>query len=67
MKKFYISDKERKIAGVCGGLAEYLDIDVTFVRLFFVIGAFFGGLTILIYIVLWIVAPKRPKDKKESV
>jgi phage shock protein C len=67
VKKFYLSDKEKKIAGVCGGFAEYFDIDVTFVRLLFVIGALFGGLTILIYIILWIVAPKQPKDKKESV
>jgi phage shock protein C len=67
VKKFCLSNKEKKIAGVCGGLAEYFDIDVTFVRLLFVIGAFFGGLAILIYVVLWLVAPRRPKDKKEPV
>ena len=64
MKKFYLSDKEKKIGGVCGGLAEYFDADVTFVRLLFVLCALFGGITIAIYLILWIVAPRRPKDKK---
>lgn len=59
MKKFYLSNKEKKMGGVCAGLAEYFDVDVTFVRLLFVIGAFFGGLTILVYLILWIVAPRR--------
>ena len=62
MKKFYLSGTEKKIWGVCGGLAEYFKIDSTFVRLMFVVLALFGGLTVLIYIVLWIVAPRRPKD-----
>ena len=67
MKKFYLSDKEKRIGGVCAGVAEYFNIDVTFVRLLFVIGAFFGGLAILVYIVLWIVAPRHPNGKKEQV
>lgn len=61
MKKFYLSDTEKKIGGVCGGLAEYFNLDVTFVRLLFVIGALFAGLTIIIYLTLWIIAPRHPK------
>lgn len=65
MKKFYLSSSDRKIGGVCGGIAEYFNFDPTFVRLVFVLLALLGGLTILIYIVLWIVAPRRArKDEK---
>jgi len=64
MKKFYLSDTEKKIGGVCGGIAEYFNLDVTFVRLIFVLCAIFGGLTIFAYLVLWIIAPRRPKDAK---
>lgn len=62
MKKFYLSTTDKKIGGVCGGIAEYFSVDSTFVRLLFVLFFLFGGLTLLIYIVLWIIAPKRPKD-----
>ena len=61
MKKFYLSESEKKIGGVCGGIAEYFTLDVTFVRLLFVLLALIGGLTIFIYLVLWIIAPRRPK------
>ena len=63
MKKFYLSSTEKKIGGVCGGLAEYFNIDVTFVRLLFVLFALFGGLTFFTYLVLWIIAPRRPKGE----
>ena len=63
MKKLYLSDKDRKIGGVCGGLAEYFGVDSTFVRLIFALLAIVGGLTVFIYIVLWIVAPRKPKNK----
>lgn len=63
MKKFYLSNTEKKIGGVCGGISELFNIDVTFVRLLFVLGALFAGLTIVIYLVLWIVAPRKPKQE----
>jgi len=50
------SETNRVIAGVCGGIAEYLAIDATLVRLVFVIAAF-GGIGILVYIVLLILMP----------
>jgi len=60
MKKLYRSTTDRKIAGVCGGLAEYFGIDVTIIR---VIGIFLllpGGFPGLIpYVILWVVVPKR--------
>lgn len=66
MKKFYLSDTERKIGGVCGGIAEYFDIDPTFVRLLFVLGMLLGGFTFITYLVLWIISPRRPSLKQDA-
>jgi len=46
------------IAGVCGGLAKYFDIDPTIVRVLFVVSIFIGGGGIVAYIILWIVVPE---------
>jgi len=51
------SRANRVIAGVCGGLGEYLDIDATFVRVAMVALAFVGGIGILVYIVLLVLMP----------
>ena len=58
MKRLYRSPDERKIAGVCGGLGEFLDIDPVFFRALFVVLAFIAGLGILLYIALWLVMPE---------
>lgn len=52
------SRTNRSIAGVCGGLAEYFDIDATAVRLATLLLILFGGLSIWVYIILWIVIPE---------
>ena len=57
MKKFYLSSKDKKIGGVCGGLAEYFNIDSTFVRLLFILGGLLGGFTVLVYLALWAISP----------
>jgi len=46
------------IGGVCGGIAERLDIDSTLVRVLFALSIFFGGFGIFAYVVLWILVPK---------
>jgi phage shock protein C len=51
------SETDKRIAGVCGGIARYFGIDPVLVRIAFVIAAFMGW-GILVYIVLWIVLPK---------
>jgi len=60
MKKLTRSRKERMIAGVCGGLAEYFNMDPTLVRIVYVLVSVlsiaFPG--ILVYIVLWLVIPE---------
>ena len=56
---FYRSRMNRIIGGVCGGLSERLNFDVSIMRLIFVLLALFWGGGLLIYIVLWIVVPER--------
>jgi phage shock protein C len=56
-KRLYRSNKERMIAGVCGGLAQYFNLDPVIVRLAFVLSIFLGGLGIIAYIILAIVVP----------
>ena len=57
----YRSETDRMLGGVCGGLGNYLGIDSTFVRLFFVLLALGPGIGVLLYLVLWIVAPNESK------
>jgi phage shock protein PspC (stress-responsive transcriptional regulator) len=52
------STTNRVIAGVCAGLAQYFDIDVTLVRVVFVLLAMADGVGILAYFVLWVVVPE---------
>lgn len=60
-KKLFRSANNRILAGVCGGVGEYLDIDPTVVRVVYVLLSLltaFAGL--LVYIVLWLIIPARP-------
>ena len=56
-KKLMLSDGDKKIAGVCGGIAKYFGIDSTIVRIVAVIFTLAGGAGILLYIVGWILMP----------
>ena len=60
MKKLYKSDVDRKLCGVCGGIAEYLGIDSTIVRLIWVVLVVFFGTGILAYIISALVIPAYP-------
>jgi phage shock protein C len=51
----------RKIAGVCAGVAEYFDLDVTLIRVLWVLVVLFAGCGILAYIIAWIVMPNEPE------
>ena len=57
-KKFYLSQTDKKIGGVCGGLAEYFDIDSLLVRILFLTLVFGFGTGILAYLIVWLLAPK---------
>lgn len=59
-KKLLRSSTDKKIAGVCAGLAEYFDLDVTLLRLVWVLLVLFGGTGLLAYVVAWIVIPLAP-------
>ena len=59
MKKLYRSEKYRKIAGVCGGLGEYFNIDPIIFRMMFVALLVNGGAGIIIYILMWIFVPAK--------
>lgn len=52
------SETDKMIAGVCGGIAAYLDIDSVFIRLAFVLLALASGIGIAIYLIMWIVMPR---------
>jgi len=58
--KLYRDELNKKIGGVCAGLAEYFNVDVALVRTVFVLALILKGGGLLIYIVLWIVLPKKP-------
>jgi len=62
MKRIYLSRTEKKIAGVCGGIAEYFDLDPTIVRLLaIVIGIATAFAPIIIgYLLAWIIIPHQP-------
>jgi phage shock protein C len=55
---------DSKIAGVCGGIGEYFDIDPTFVRIIAVVMAFAHGIGIVAYIVAWIAMPLYPLNQE---
>jgi phage shock protein C len=56
-RKLYRSRNQRMIAGVCGGLADYFNLDATLVRVLFLLLAVFGGTGLVIYIVMWVIVP----------
>jgi phage shock protein C len=61
VKRLYRSRKNRVIAGVCGGLGEYFNVDPVIFRILFVILLLPGGFPGLIpYVILWLVVPLRP-------
>ena len=60
MKKLTLSDSDKKIAGVCGGLGEYFGIDATFIRIVWIIGTFLSaGTGLLAYLICWMLIPYR--------
>jgi phage shock protein C len=68
MKRIFLSRTEKKIAGVCGGLAEYFELDPTLVRLIVIIlGIATAFVPIIIgYILAWIIIPQRPAEPTNS-
>jgi phage shock protein C len=59
-KRLYRSRKERMIAGICGGVAEYFGIDPVIVRIVALV-LLFGGPGLPVYLILWLIVPEEPK------
>ena len=59
-RRLYRSREDRSIAGICGGLAEHLGTDSTLLRLVTLFCIIFGGLSIWVYVAMWIVLPEAP-------
>ncbi|MAS34635.1 MAG: hypothetical protein CL610_11555 [Anaerolineaceae bacterium] len=66
-KRLQRSRADRQIAGVCGGLAEYFQIDPTIVRLAFVVATLMGGPGLILYIILALVLPEAGDEKPKNV
>jgi phage shock protein PspC (stress-responsive transcriptional regulator) len=64
MKRYYRSRDDRKLAGVCGGLAKHLEIDPTLVRLIFLVLLVATGIVPFLvgYVAAWILAPEEPSE-----
>jgi len=65
-KKLYRSRKDYMIAGVCGGIAEYFDVDSTLVRLLTVLIVLLGGAGIVAYLIAWVIIPKNPEQVSDD-
>ena len=61
-KKLYRRLDDKVFGGVCSGLSEYFEIDTVLFRVLFVLAFFFGSMGFWLYIILWIIIPKAPKN-----
>ncbi|MBI4709106.1 MAG: PspC domain-containing protein [Candidatus Portnoybacteria bacterium] len=66
-KKLYRSQTDKIIAGVCGGLARYFDIDPVLMRAAFILLALINGAGIILYIILIFIVPKEPGGQEASI
>lgn len=64
-KKLFRSIDDNIIAGVCGGLAKYFQIDSSLIRIIFILLAIGGGSGFLIYLILWLVIPIEKETERE--
>ncbi|MCL9684565.1 PspC domain-containing protein [Legionella maioricensis] len=62
-KRLFRSRYNRRIAGVCGGLGEYFNIDPVWIRIFFVALFLAGGAAFIAYVILWLMMPLEPWDR----
>lgn len=59
-RKLYRSRTNKQVAGVCGGLAAYFNVDVTLMRVLFILLGLLGAAGIVVYIAIWIIVPLEP-------
>lgn len=61
-KKRLYRTRNGVLAGVCGGIAEFFGLRTTTIRWVTLLLVLFGGLSIWVYIILWLIVPKKPKN-----
>jgi len=66
-KRLMRSSTDKKIGGVCAGLADYFDLDPTLVRVLWLLAIFCAGTGLLAYVILWIVLPLGPTPVRACV
>ncbi|HHX74717.1 MAG TPA: PspC domain-containing protein [Firmicutes bacterium] len=62
LKRLYRARREQVLGGVCMGIARYLNVDVTLVRLLWIVFTFIGGSGLVAYIIAWVVIPEEPHE-----
>ena len=65
-KRLQRSRTKRMLAGVCGGIGRYFDVDPTIIRVLFVLFSLVVGGGILAYIILWIIIPEEPEAEEQT-
>lgn len=67
-KKLYRSTTNKMLGGVCGGLAEYIGWDPTFVRIIYALVSIFSAAFpgIIVYLVFWVIVPMRPLSQSNG-
>lgn len=68
MKRLYRSDRNKKIAGICGGIGEMMDLDPTIVRLVAIIADLATGVFpfVIAYLIAWWIVPTRHQETSDS-
>lgn len=66
-KKLYRSVDDRWLAGVCGGLGKYFNVDPTLVRVIFVVLALIGLGGVILYLLLWVLIPPEPTADEQAM
>lgn len=66
VRRLYRSRTDKVFAGVCGGLANYLEVDPVVIRLVWLVSIFVFGLGLLLYFTAWIIIPSNPKERVSS-
>lgn len=61
-RRLYRSQHQRVLAGVCGGLGEYFAVDPVWFRIAFIVLALGGGSGVLVYLLMWLIIPRRPEN-----
>lgn len=63
VKRLYRSAKDRILGGVCGGIADYFNIDPTIIRILWILFGMAYGSGLLAYLIAWIIIPRNPNQK----